>query len=197
MANGYKSWVAGAQVNAVDVKDYLQLQTVMKFASAAARNSALSAVLREGLTAYLDDVNQVTVYDGANWQIASDIGSWSSYTPTLTNGAVGNGTLAGSYTKRGKTVHAWGIWIWGTTSSMSGTLSFALPMAGATGNECGSVKYLDVGTAHISGSCFMPFTTLVQPVHSSAGNSGLVNATNPFTFASGDEIRFSITYEAA
>jgi hypothetical protein len=46
-------------------------QTVMVFADAAARTTALSGVVAEGMLSYLKDTNAVEVYDGANW-VASD-----------------------------------------------------------------------------------------------------------------------------
>jgi hypothetical protein len=42
-------------------------QTVMVFASSAARTSALSGVLAEGMVSYLQDTNTLEVYDGSAW----------------------------------------------------------------------------------------------------------------------------------
>lgn len=75
MATGYKSFTAGAVLAAADVKDYLMLQSVMTFASTAARDSALSAVLREGLVCYVTGTDRVYAYDGSTWII---IGSSSA-----------------------------------------------------------------------------------------------------------------------
>ena len=57
MAAGYKDFVAGTVLAAADLEDYCELQSVMRFASAAARDTALSAVKTEGMLAYLLDVN--------------------------------------------------------------------------------------------------------------------------------------------
>jgi hypothetical protein len=46
-------------------------QSVMVFADAAARTTALTGVVAEGMLSYLKDTNAVEVYDGANW-VASD-----------------------------------------------------------------------------------------------------------------------------
>ena len=48
-AAGYKLFVTGDVLTAAQVNDYLMLQTVMVFANSAARTSALSGVLAEGL----------------------------------------------------------------------------------------------------------------------------------------------------
>ena len=42
-------------------------QTVQPYASSTARDAALAAVLKEGMVAYLEDSNAVTVYDGSSW----------------------------------------------------------------------------------------------------------------------------------
>jgi hypothetical protein len=69
MGSGYKDFEAGNVLAAADVDGYLMRQTVMTFASSAARDTALAAVLDEGMVAYLEDTDLITVYDGAAWQI--------------------------------------------------------------------------------------------------------------------------------
>ena len=64
---GYKLYSTGDVLSATDVNEYLQQQTVMVFASAAARTSALSAVLAEGMMSYLQDTNAVEAYNGSAW----------------------------------------------------------------------------------------------------------------------------------
>lgn len=71
MASGYYSFVAGAKPLASEWNDYVSKQSVMVFASTAARDSALSGVLREGMLSYQSDTNQYTSYDGAAWQIVA------------------------------------------------------------------------------------------------------------------------------
>jgi len=68
---GYKLFATGDVLTASDVNTYLMQQTVMVFANAAARTTALSGVVAEGMLSYLKDTNAVEVYDGANW-VASD-----------------------------------------------------------------------------------------------------------------------------
>ena len=64
---GYKLYATGDVLSAADVNTYLQQQTVMVFASAAARTSALSTVLAEGMISYLQDTNATQVYNGTAW----------------------------------------------------------------------------------------------------------------------------------
>jgi hypothetical protein len=64
---GYKLFNTGDVLTAAQVNTYLQEQAVMRFASAAARTTALSGVLAEGMVSYLMDTNAVEVYDGSAW----------------------------------------------------------------------------------------------------------------------------------
>jgi hypothetical protein len=64
---GFKDFTAGDILTAAQVDEYLMQQTVMRFANAAARTTALSGVLAEGMLSYLDDTNAVQVYNGSAW----------------------------------------------------------------------------------------------------------------------------------
>ena len=64
---GYKLFNTGDVLTAAQVNTYLQEQTVMVFASSAARTTALSGVLAEGMMSYLQDTNSVEVYNGSAW----------------------------------------------------------------------------------------------------------------------------------
>ena len=67
MAEGFNDFTAGQVLTAAQVDDYLMRQTVMRFADSAARTTALSGVLVEGMVSYLNDTNAVEVYDGSSW----------------------------------------------------------------------------------------------------------------------------------
>jgi hypothetical protein len=70
---GFREFVTGEVLTAANVDDFLAKQAVMKFADAAARDSALGTAvaggnaLREGMVAYLDDSNDLLKYDGSAW----------------------------------------------------------------------------------------------------------------------------------
>jgi len=68
---GYKLFNTGDVLTAAQVNTYLMEQTVMVFADAAARTTALSGVVSEGMISYLKDTNAVEVYNGSAW-VASD-----------------------------------------------------------------------------------------------------------------------------
>ena len=66
---GYKTFNTGDVLTASQVQYYLQNQSIMYFASAAARDAALTAgIVQEGMFAYLADTNTTVFYDGTTWQ---------------------------------------------------------------------------------------------------------------------------------
>lgn len=71
---GYKLFQTGDVLTAAQVNTYLNEQTVMVFANAAARTSALTSVLAEGMVSYLQDTNAVEVYNGSAWVSVSGTG---------------------------------------------------------------------------------------------------------------------------
>jgi len=75
---GFKTFNTGDVLTAADTNTYLMQQTVMVFADAAARTSALGANVAEGMFSYLKDTNLTYRYDGSNW--LSDAGTTSPLT---------------------------------------------------------------------------------------------------------------------
>ena len=71
-ASGFKVFNTGDVLTSGDVNNYLMLQTVMVFANAAARTTALSSVLAAGLCSYLKDTNVIEVYTGSAWSSLDD-----------------------------------------------------------------------------------------------------------------------------
>ena len=64
---GFRTFVDGDILTAAQVNTYLMEQSVMVFADAAARTSAIAAP-SEGMVTYLADNNLIEYYDGAAWQ---------------------------------------------------------------------------------------------------------------------------------
>lgn len=69
---GYKLFNTGDVLLASEVNTYLMQQTVMVFANSAARTTALSGVLAEGMVSYLQDTNVVEIYNGSAWASLDD-----------------------------------------------------------------------------------------------------------------------------
>ena len=95
MGSGFKDWAAGDVLTAADVDGYLMRQTVMTFADASARDTALSGVLDEGMVAYLEDTDYLTVYDGSNWVIYSS--ATDNVQQTVVDSSVSTSVAANSF----------------------------------------------------------------------------------------------------
>jgi hypothetical protein len=65
--SGYKLYATGDILTAAQVNNYLQEQTVMVFADASARTTALASVLAEGMISYLKDTDVTQYYSGSAW----------------------------------------------------------------------------------------------------------------------------------
>lgn len=95
---GFKDFTVGQVLTSAQVDGYLMQQTVMRFASASARTTALSGVLAEGMISYLDDTNAVEKYDGSAWValVAGDIEGITAGTGLSGGGTSGTVTLTNS-----------------------------------------------------------------------------------------------------
>lgn len=126
--------------------------------------------------------------------------AWTSYTPTVdgatSGGSLGNGTLSAVYNVWQKTVQVAGQLELGSTTSMGvGGLMLSLPIeAKSTGRpHIGSGLVLDVSAAERRVvSCELQDSEHFIFV----GDAGIVNAFSPWTWATSDVVRFSLTYEA-
>lgn len=135
---------------------------------------------------------------------------WTAYTPSwtasTTNPTLGNGTLVGRYMQAGKYVTFSIVLTMGSTTTFgTGTYALSLPFTagGATGG-----RFLMTGTGRDdSASSDFALTGIIAATTSSvslrsmpttAGNAlAIVTQAVPTTWASGDIITISGTYEAA
>lgn len=90
---GKKTFVAGAVFTAAEANGYLMDQSVMVFNNAAARSSAIPSP-SEGMVSYLQDLNIVESYDGADFNpIDSVLNVRTAATANFTVGAGDAGDL--------------------------------------------------------------------------------------------------------
>ena len=118
--------------------------------------------------------------------------AWTPYTPTTSALTVGNGTITARYTQIGKTVHAQVKFVLGSTSAIEQDAFIGLPV-----NENGTIESLGIARFQDASSFiqyvgwwrtgFIGYSTVY----------GDINATTPFTWAVGDIMWLSCTYEAA
>ena len=86
---GYHAYATGDVLTAAQVQYNLQNQTVMYFASSAARTTALSAVQVEGMVTYIP-ANGLEYYNGSTWTTVSNPGDITGV--TAGTGISGGGT---------------------------------------------------------------------------------------------------------
>lgn len=124
----------------------------------------------------------------------------TAYTPVWTaasvNPAIGNGTITGSYTKRGRIVTvAVKIVMGSTTTFGTGAWFVSLPFAASTAAAfLGAAYVLDSGTTIYTGSAqALTDGTARAQIY---GNNVIAafDSAKPHTWANGDELRFTITY---
>lgn len=141
--------------------------------------------------------------------------SWpyTSYTPTYTNITVGSGTNTAWYKQIGKTVHYYGRWVYGAGSAVGSNPTVSLPVTASSNYNVeaskgitfiGDVRFLDSGTANYAGvagitndSGLTKFQLLVFNASGAYTTIGGLTSAIPHTWASADEIEWSVTYEAA
>jgi hypothetical protein len=131
----------------------------------------------------------------------SAIGSWVEFgsvawTASSVNPALGNGTLTAHYARIGSTVlYKGAVVAGGTTTFGTGYWIFSLPVAGTLGNRNVGVAALhdsSASTADRAGALEFLSSTTFRVVA-----NGRVDATTPFTWASGDSLQWLLAYEAA
>jgi hypothetical protein len=118
--------------------------------------------------------------------------AWTTYTPTWTNLTVGNGTVLAQYVAAGKLIICQVGIVWGSTTSVSGSITVSLPFnrLNSTIREAGGqALYYDTsasdrrsGSIELNGSANLVFYV----GNGTVGQTQNVNATVPFTWATGD-----------
>ncbi len=131
------------------------------------------------------------------------LGAYQAYTPVWTaatvNPAIGDGAMVGRYSHMGTTVIATVTMVMGATTTYgTGAWFLSLPLTnasvGVSHNGFGVAVDTSVTTTH--GLYVGPNTTTTVSLNSH-GTTARVDATTPFTWAAGDELRFTFIYEAA
>ena len=128
----------------------------------------------------------------------------TDFVPTLTSGwALGNATYAAKYYKAGNIVSFYAFITVGSTTTKGTDMRMTLPVAAASVDALWNigVQFEDVGSAFVLGTARGAGTTSLvmgainaAPTYASVAQ---INATVPFTWATGDNIWINGTYLAA
>lgn len=136
-------------------------------------------------------------------------GAWTAYTPSwasTVNPAIGNGTIGGRYIRVGsstsKTIHFYLSITMGSTTTYGSNNGWVigLPVNGAFSNTTPAPSFsafaLDSSAStRYALACFLDNANRVLLSANAAAVT--VGATSPFTWATGDILRISGTYELA
>jgi len=194
---GKKVFVNGDPLLASELNEYLMAQSVMAFSDATARDAAIEVPIY-GQTAYLNNFQQLTIYNDAAW-VPISLRSWVSYTPTLTNFTVGNGSFSAAYTQIGSTVHVRFKFTYGSTSAASGAFTASLPVAPST-NALGHGLIQDASGSDYPAQVFTSGSTFTMRISTASGSYATWAAasnTVPVAPANGDIYTAYITYQVA
>jgi hypothetical protein len=131
---------------------------------------------------------------------ATGDGVWTDYTPTWTgtSPSIGNGTLAGRYTRIGDLVIVQIRLIAGGTTTFGGSeWRFSTPVTALDANVggVGAVWALDSGTAYYAGSARLASTTEIACYVN--GVVTAFSASVPFAWATNDTLNLTVMYPAA
>jgi len=129
--------------------------------------------------------------------------AWTTWSPTLTNLTLGNGTTSARYRQLGKTIDYRFKFVLGSTSAVGTLPNFTLPAAQHSQyidnvDHIGDTTHTNSGTAQYRG--IVVLITGNKGQISSYGTTGLeitTTATVPFTWGTADSIECWGTYEAA
>jgi hypothetical protein len=191
---GFQDFAALDVLGASDV-DEIMRQSVMRFASTAARDAAITGGnLESGMFACTTDTLTYWRYNGSAW--VPFMSPWITFT-SLDNGVVGtdmdigNGTFVGKYAYEPGGLHVRWSLIFGTTTALTGDAAFALPNSTTSNGSAysyGGGVYYDSGTPRnypLTIGC-TGGSTFATMYHAESGNEGVVDQTNPVAFGTND-----------
>ncbi len=195
---GYKLFNTGDVLTAAQVNQYLQEQTVMVFASAAARTTALTGVVAEGMISYLTDTDVVQYYNGTTWTTINtdqtplttkgDLFTFSTQDARLAVGNNGETLVADSSATTGLRWQAdWntgknkiinGDFYWNqrnfTSNTTNGSYNFDRWFQQNVGTYTVTPQTFTLGSAPVAGYEGRNFVQAISSGHSAAGDVGVI-----------------------
>lgn len=183
--------------------------TAAKIATGAVGSDELAS--NAVTTAKITDSNVTTgkIADGAvtTAKLDSGVGAYTSFTPTWQGLTIGNATVNAAYSQIGKTVNVRVSMVVGSTTSITtSTISISCPVTAKSGvkQAGGSGIAVDASTptyeyfvaCYIDDDPSYGYINIRTPQLSTYMELRNTNSTRPFTWATGDTLVFSITYEA-
>jgi hypothetical protein len=201
----YKVFTNGSVLNASEVNDNLMNQAVITFTNSTARASAITSPV-EGMLTYLADTDTYEFWNGSAWTNLTSSPTWTSFTPTWTNLTVGNGTYNSSvYLLNGKFAHVSVCLVFGSTTAITGDVSFTVPAAitrrVAQADPLNSLRFAEVPVQNVTGNVLSnggnanSFLLRCSFANTTYSNLDAISSTVPFTWGATDRIDFAMSYE--
>ena len=144
-----------------------------------------------------------TAATGLAWATPSTSGTWTTWTPSIGNFTLGNGTANYRYSQDGKTVTVDFNIVLGSTTSVSGNPNFSLPVEAKYDRAAFTGAYTDAGAGFFAGIALLEqgaYSFISLKAINASGTYATfsdVGSAVPFTWTTNDEINFQFTYEAA
>ena len=174
-------------------------------------SSTRPATPYEGQQIYETDTDKVLVWNGTAWLYLAtpqtlEIGASNSFTPSITNLTIGNGTRTGTYVQINKTVYFQAKITFGSTTTLTANADLTLPIA-ATGvttfdkiNVSGNfinnspTEIIDVNHIMIGTTAIRLLAVVTSGTYALSADT---SATVPFTWTTSDVITISGNYQVA
>jgi hypothetical protein len=204
---GFKNWVDLTPLLESDLDDYVGKQVLMKFASNAARDAALTAATgkREGMATIQDDTNCLTISTGTGVGNYSTIGpvhgAPTAWTPVVVQGATPTLTVnTASYTRTGRWVQCHFFVSLTSAGTAANDITVSLPVTAATVVGHGSAFIFDASSSlEYPAITRLVSTTTMKFRFANITAAGAYLGSNTFTaaLAASDTIEGSVSFIAA
>lgn len=199
---GYLLYTAGQVLTAAQVNGYLMQQSVMVFATTAARDSALTSVKSEGMVTYQLDANDLDIYNGSTFStlIEPAHGALTTYTPTLTQSATPTKTVTyASYIRIGRYISG-NVQLAVTSSgTASNAVLVGIPITAVSGAFAVGAGYIIDSSAGLiyAGTASLASSVTLQIIPGAGLAAALGVSQFTAAVASGDTVSVSFSYQAA
>ncbi|MCD6056576.1 MAG: hypothetical protein K0R44_48 [Thermomicrobiales bacterium] len=181
---------------------YADAYPVFVFLNEAERDAELPSP-EEGMEARMRATDVKYRYTGSAWRIIYQ--PITAYTPTFSGvvSALGAVTVAARYWREGDTVHYTGRFALGAGTTFTAGLNLfrlTLPVMQEGGNTypvCGSGRMYDASTnTNASASCSLFVAGEAVIFRDGDFQFGDISATSPWTWGTGDELQWTLSYPA-
>jgi hypothetical protein len=140
-----------------------------------------------------------TAATGLAYKSATTLYPWTAWTPTLTGIVIGNGNVSAKYQQIGKTIIFNLRLEYGSTSSITGRVSFSLPVTPAKNQAAFALldDYGSIAPDAASGLILTNGNLYVEAINTAGtyAKGAYLSTTIPFTWSSLDSIAVTGSYE--